>query len=83
MRDGCLVALEGGGWDPALRPRGQAPYAGSLRQRRGALLRAALAGERPAAGRDPAAAASLLADGLVRTRRGVLVPPRTIVDTPP
>ena len=43
---------------------------GSLRERRGALLRAALAGERPPAAADPQAAASLLADGLVAARAG-------------
>ena len=75
LRDGCLVALEAGGWDPVPRRRRQAAYAGSLRARRGALLRAALAGERPAAAADPQAAASLLADGLIAARAGVLVAP--------
>ena len=76
---GCLVALEPS-WDPATRPRRQAPYAGSLRARRGALLRAALAGERPAAGGDPDAARTLVADGLLALRDGVLVEPAAIVD---
>ena len=83
LHEGCLVALEGGDWDPARPRRPQKPYTGSLRQRRGALLRAALAGERPPSARDPQAAASLLADGLVAARRGVLVPPRPVVVAPP
>jgi A/G-specific adenine glycosylase len=76
LRPGCMVALADDGWDPVVRPRRQAAYAGSLRQRRGALLRAALAGERPAVAADPQAAASLVADGLVSIRRGLLVAPR-------
>ena len=75
LRDGCLVALEGGGFDPVARPRRQAPYAGSLRERRGRLLRAALAGERPPADGDPQAAASLLADALVVADQGILRAP--------
>ena len=75
LRDGCLVALEAGGWDPAAHRRRQAAYAGSMRERRGALLRAALAGERPPTAADPQAAASLLADGLLAARAGFLVAP--------
>ena len=75
---GCLVALEDS-WDPVARPRRQAPYAGSLRARRGVLLRAALAGERPAAAGDPDAARTLVADGLLALRDGVLVEPAAIV----
>ena len=75
LRDGCLVALEAGGWDPVARRRHQAAYAGSMRERRGALLRAALAGERPPAAADPQAAASLLADGLIAAHAGFLVAP--------
>jgi A/G-specific adenine glycosylase len=75
LRDGCLVALEAGGWDPVAPRRHQAAYAGSMRERRGALLRAALAGERPPAAADPQAAASLLADGLIAARAGFLVAP--------
>ena len=69
LRDGCLVALGGPAGTRPRAARRQAPYAGSLRARRGALLRAALAGERPPAGggsrRPPR---SLLADGLRRGR---------------
>jgi A/G-specific adenine glycosylase len=79
LRPGCLVALAEPGWDPAARPARQAPYPGSLRQRRGALLRAALAGERPPLRRDPQAATSLLADGLVAVRDGALAAPGPIV----
>jgi hypothetical protein len=75
---GCLVALDPG-WDPVARPRPQPRYAGSLRARRGALLRAALAGERPDAASDREASRTLLADGLVALRGGVLVEPRDIV----
>ena len=73
LRDGCLVAS--GGFDPVVRPRRQSSYAGSLRERRGTLLRAVLAGERPAAAADPSAAASLLADRLAIQVGAVLVAP--------
>jgi A/G-specific adenine glycosylase len=79
LRAGCMVPLAEPGWDPAARPRRQSAYAGSLRERRGALLRAALAGERPPSGRDPQAAASLVVDGLVAERDGVLVVPGAVV----
>jgi A/G-specific adenine glycosylase len=75
LHDGCLVALEAGSWDPVVPPRAQPAYVGSLRERRGHLLRAALAGDRPRADGDPQAAASLLADGLVAAREGFLVAP--------
>ena len=75
---GCLVALERS-WDPVVRPHRQARYAGSLRARRGALLRAALAGERPGPASDPEAARTLVADGLLELRDGVLVEPAAIV----
>jgi A/G-specific adenine glycosylase len=79
LRAGCMVALAEHGWDPAARPRRQAAYRGSLRERRGALLRAALAGERPPAGLDRQAADSLVADGLATVHDGVLVVPASIV----
>jgi hypothetical protein len=66
---------EGERWDPAPRPRRQAPYRGSLRERRGRLLAATLAGEHPPSDFDPAAAASLLADGLLTSVDGRLQPP--------
>ncbi len=74
LRDGCLVALAPG-WDPAPPPARQAPYAGSLRERRGRLLRAALRGRTPGVQDDEAAARSLVGDGLLRAVDGVLVPP--------
>jgi len=77
LRDGCLVALAPG-WDPAPRPSRQAPYAGSLRERRGRLLRAAIGD--PGTARlqdDEPAARSLLDDGLLREVDGFLVPPST------
>jgi hypothetical protein len=74
-----MVPLVQDGWDPAGRSRRQPAYAGSLRQRRGVLLRAALAGARPPAHEDDEAAASLLADGLVALSDGVLVVPGAIV----
>jgi A/G-specific adenine glycosylase len=76
---GCLVALDPS-FDPVARGRHQARYEGSLRARRGAMLRAALAGERPAAASDPQAARSLVADGLAALRDGVLVEPAAIVE---
>jgi len=72
---GCMVPLAQPAWDPAARPRRQPAYRGSLRERRGALLRAALAGERPAPHADAQASASLVADGLLAVRDGVLVVP--------
>lgn len=83
LRPGCMVAIADGGWDPVAPPRRQAAYGGSLRQRRGALLRAALAGERPAAAADPQAAASLAADGLVSIERGLLLAPPAGSGGPP
>jgi A/G-specific adenine glycosylase len=75
MRPGCLVALDGEGWDPAPRPRRQAAYRGSLRERRGRLLRAVLAGERLRDSGDGLAATTLIADGLLRSVDGWLAPP--------
>jgi len=74
LRDGCLVAGEDA-WDPAPRPARQKPYAGSLRERRGRLLRAALAGQVMRVRDDEPAARSLLRDGLLCERDGALVPP--------
>jgi A/G-specific adenine glycosylase len=79
LRAGCMVALDEHDWDPAARPRRQTAYRGSMRERRGALLRAAIAGERPPARLDRQAAASLVADGLAALCDGALVVPATIV----
>jgi A/G-specific adenine glycosylase len=62
--------------DPARRAHRQPPFAGSLRQRRGALLRQVLAdGEVALAHADPRAAATLVDDGLVALADGRLRPP--------
>jgi A/G-specific adenine glycosylase len=74
MRPGCLVALDDDGWDPAPRPRRQAAFRGSLRERRGRLLRAVVAGERVRDSRDGLAATSLIADRLLRSVDGWLTP---------
>ncbi len=74
LRDGCLVAASGG-WDPAPPPARQAPYRGSLRERRGRLLRAVLGGRAVSLHDDEVAARSLLRDGLLREAEGALVPP--------
>jgi hypothetical protein len=73
LREGCLVALQPG-WDPAPRPARQAPYAGSLRERRGRLLRAALNGGARVADDEPAAR-SLVRDGLLVEVGGRLAAP--------
>lgn len=58
---------------PDERRTRQAPFAGSFRQRRGAVLAALRSGSAPAAELDAEALASLVADGLavIRTARGV------------
>ena len=73
VRDGCPAAERGAAIDLTPPGRRQGRYAGSMRQRRGALL-AALAAEGSArADRDPEAAASLVADGLALRRGARLV----------
>ncbi len=74
LHDGCLVA-SAGDFDPAPRSPRQAPYAGSLRERRGRLLRAALGGQAVTVHEDQDAARSLVRDGLLCERNGSLVPP--------
>lgn len=66
VREGCPAAESGDAAAVTPPRRRQAPYAGSMRERRGRLL-GALANEGgvPVA-RDPDAAASLVADGLAR-----------------
>lgn len=73
LRDGCPAADAGAAL--ALTPprRRQGRYEGSMRQRRGDLLRALAASGSVSAGRDPEAAESLLADGLAGRRGGLLV----------
>jgi A/G-specific adenine glycosylase len=68
LRAGCPAA--DAGTVEAVTPRGrrQGPYEGSMRQRRGRLLGALAEAGWTQAGRDPEAAASLVADGLARRR---------------
>ncbi|MEW6581633.1 MAG: A/G-specific adenine glycosylase [Actinomycetota bacterium] len=74
VRAGCPAADSG---DPAAADpprRRQARYEGSMRQRRGVLLRALAERGAVEVERDPDAAATLLADGLARRRGRRLVP---------
>jgi A/G-specific adenine glycosylase len=74
VRAGCPAA-DGNRAQEATRPRRrQGRYEGSLRQRRGLLLRALAEGVPVDAARDPEAAASLVADGLARRRGRRLLP---------
>jgi A/G-specific adenine glycosylase len=73
LREGCPAA-DGGtavALTPARRPQGR--YEGSMRQRRGLLLRELALRGTVSAARDPEAAASLVADGLAGARGGALV----------
>jgi len=74
MRDGCPAADAGtvAAATPARRPQGR--YEGSMRQRRGRLLRELASSGRVSAAADPEAAASLVADGLARRRGRELAP---------
>jgi A/G-specific adenine glycosylase len=70
VNDGCTAR---GTTDPAPRARRQPRYEGSLRQRRGVLLRQVVAGGSVAlAGVDREAADGLLQDGLLTVRDGCL-----------
>lgn len=73
LRRGCPAADRGTALalTPARRPQGR--YEGSMRQRRGALLRELATRGWVSARRDPDAAASLVADGLAGRRGGLLV----------
>lgn len=76
LRAGCGAAAAGVVDAVTPRPRRQSRFTGSMRQRRGILL-----GEVARAGRariadDPEAAATLVADGLVRRGRTYLLPAR-------
>lgn len=74
MRAGCPAADAGSvaAATPARRPQGR--YEGSMRQRRGRLLRELASAGRASAAGDPEAAASLVADGLAERRHGELAP---------
>jgi len=74
LRAGCPAADSGLVAEVTPRTRRQAPYEGSLRQRRGMLLRSLAVHGRAPMIADPEAAASLLDDGLAARRGRVLVP---------
>jgi A/G-specific adenine glycosylase len=73
LRAGCPAAEAGTVVEVTPRGRRQGRYEGSLRQPRGDLLRQLAERGRAAAGEDPEAAASLVADGLARRRGGLLL----------
>jgi len=66
LRDGCAAADAGSVLEVSPRRRRQSRFAGSLRQRRGVLLRELTAHGAVAIARDAEAAGSLVADGLAR-----------------
>ena len=74
MRAGCPAADAGVVDEVTPRTRRQSRYEGSMRQRRGHLLRALATDGRVSVGSDPEAAASLVAEGLADRRGVVLVP---------
>lgn len=73
IRRGCPAAESGrvAEMTPVRRPQGR--YEGSMRQRRGTLLRALAEGRPAFIADDPEAAASLIAEGLARRRAGKLL----------
>ncbi len=73
LREGCPAADAGAALAVTPRRRPQGRYEGSMRQRRGALLRALADSGSVSARRDPEAARSLLEDGLAGRRGGLLV----------
>jgi A/G-specific adenine glycosylase len=77
VRDGCEPAASGLASDPAPKARRQPGYAGSLRQRRGVLLKRALAGERVPLADDPEAGTTLVKDGLLMLSHAELLAPTT------
>jgi A/G-specific adenine glycosylase len=76
VRDGCPAADAGTVAEVTPAGRRQGRYEGSMRQRRGALLRAITETGRADVALDPEAAASLVADGLARKRGARLLPAR-------
>jgi len=75
LRRGCPAADAGNVREVTPPGRRQSPYAGSLRQRRGALLRELTAAGSVEIDRDAEAAATLVADGLARVAGAELVLP--------
>ncbi len=73
LRDGCPAADAGTVIDLTPARARQGRFEGSLRQRRGHLLRELAGGAEPEISRDPDAAASLLEDGLAQRRGDHLV----------
>lgn len=74
LRADCPSADAGVVDEVTPRARRQAPYEGSMRQRRGVLLRSLAEDGRARVATDPEAAASLVAEGLADRRGAVLVP---------
>lgn len=74
LRAGCPAADAGIVDEVTPRGRRQARYEGSMRQRRGFLLRALAEDGRAPVDTDPEAAESLVAEGLADRRGAVLVP---------
>jgi adenine-specific DNA glycosylase len=74
LRRGCPAAEAGVVHEVTPRTRRQAPYEGSMRQRRGFLLKALADDGRVRAAQDPEAAESLVAEGLADRRGALLVP---------
>jgi A/G-specific adenine glycosylase len=76
LREGCPAADAGIVAEVTPPRRRQGRYEGSMRQRRGLLLRGLAEGGRADAGADPEAADSLVRDGLARRRGRDLLPAR-------
>lgn len=76
LREGCPAADRGQVDEVTPPGRRQGRYAGSMRQRRGRLLAAIATEGRVDLTIDPAAAESLVADGLARRGRRYLLPAR-------
>jgi A/G-specific adenine glycosylase len=74
VRAACPAADAGRALELTPTPRRQGRYQGSMRQRRGALLRALAEAGRADSAADPEAAASLVAEGLARVRGADLLP---------
>ena len=74
LRSGCPAADAGVVHEVTPRGRRQARYEGSMRQRRGFLLRALAEDGRARVDADPEAAESLVAEGLADRRGRLLVP---------
>ena len=76
LRSGCPAADRGQVAELTPAGRRQSPYSGSMRERRGTLLREITLNGRVALAVDPEAASSLVSDGLARKGRTYLLPAR-------